>query len=105
MRRQVSSRSALRARAKSLPLLSAAEARRRLPERAFAATLGLFGRQANSVPARADAPTNAGDRSTGKDGSSKPTELNDRLHLPRNSPSAGNGSSGLFPITRHTLSG
>jgi hypothetical protein len=43
MRRQVSSRSALRARAERLPFLSAAEARRHLPEHAFAGTLVLFG--------------------------------------------------------------
>jgi hypothetical protein len=61
MRRQVSLRSALRARAETPPRFSAAEAHRHLPEHAFAATLGFFGRHADTVAARADAPTKAGD--------------------------------------------
>ena len=48
-RRQVSPRSALRARATSLPLLSASEAPSDLPERAFAETYLVSGRRANTV--------------------------------------------------------
>ena len=48
-RRQVSARSALRARAESPPFLSAKEAHCHLPERAFAETFLMFGGRTNTV--------------------------------------------------------